>query len=160
LDKTTSKKLSRRDAIKVLGAATGAVVLANLPTKWSKPELISGVLPAHAQTSTSLPFAMAGCGVAGTLCADTNSLVTITPAASGIPMRYLVIPSNPGGTIINPAALTGVIPTDGSGVADLYLQINFSTFNIGDTFTINWSFENSSDGTGTCQQVHTYDGQC
>lgn len=47
----SSKKLSRRDAIKLLGAAAGATVLANLPSKWSKPELASGVIPAHAQTS-------------------------------------------------------------------------------------------------------------
>lgn len=45
------KKLSRRDAIKLLGAAAGASVLVNLPSKWSTPELASGVLPAHAQTS-------------------------------------------------------------------------------------------------------------
>ena len=49
-----SKKLSRRDAFKILGATLGATVLANLPSKWSKPELVSGVLPAHAQ-STSTP---------------------------------------------------------------------------------------------------------
>jgi len=47
----TEKKLSRRDAIKLIGAAAGASVLANLPSKWSKPELTGGVLPAHAQTS-------------------------------------------------------------------------------------------------------------
>ncbi|MCL4528127.1 MAG: Hint domain-containing protein [Chloroflexi bacterium] len=45
------KKLSRRDALKIIGAAAGATVLANLPSKWSKPELAAGVLPAHAQTS-------------------------------------------------------------------------------------------------------------
>lgn len=45
-----SKKLSRRDAIKLLGAAAGASVLASLPTKWTKPEITTGVLPAHAQT--------------------------------------------------------------------------------------------------------------
>jgi len=48
---TNQKKISRRDAIKVLGAATGASLLANLPAKWSKPELTGAVLPAHAQTS-------------------------------------------------------------------------------------------------------------
>jgi hypothetical protein len=47
----SKKQLSRRDALKVLGAATGASMLANLPEKWSSPELLSGVLPAHAQTS-------------------------------------------------------------------------------------------------------------
>ena len=50
---TNKTKLNRRDAIKVLGAA-GASVLANIPAKWSKPELAGGNLPAHAQTS--------GCG--------------------------------------------------------------------------------------------------
>ena len=51
-----NKNLSRRDALKVLGAAAGATVLANLPEKWSKPELVSGVLPAHAQTSACRVF--------------------------------------------------------------------------------------------------------
>lgn len=51
-----TKKLSRRDAIKLLGVATGATLLANLPSKWSKPELVSGVLPAHAQTSCIAVF--------------------------------------------------------------------------------------------------------
>lgn len=48
------KKLSRRDALKILGAAAGATVLANLPSKWTKPELAAGVLPAHAQTSVCI----------------------------------------------------------------------------------------------------------
>ena len=51
---TEQKKLNRRDAIKLIGAAAGASVLANIPAKWSKPSFVSGVLPAHAQTS--------GCG--------------------------------------------------------------------------------------------------
>ena len=45
------KKLSRREAIKLLGTATGASLLANLPSKWSRPELSGGFIPAHAQTS-------------------------------------------------------------------------------------------------------------
>ena len=52
------KKLSRRDALKVLGVATGASVLTSLPSKWSKPELVSGVLPAHAQTSVCSGYAV------------------------------------------------------------------------------------------------------
>jgi hypothetical protein len=47
----TTKKLSRRDALKVLGAAAGATALANLPAKWTTPKLEAGVLPAHAATS-------------------------------------------------------------------------------------------------------------
>jgi hypothetical protein len=52
MNNPSPKKLTRRDAIKILSAAAGASVLANLPSKWSSPELTSGVLPAHAQTST------------------------------------------------------------------------------------------------------------
>lgn len=51
MSEETKKNLSRRDILKVLGAASGAAVLANLPAKWSSPELAVGVLPAHAQTS-------------------------------------------------------------------------------------------------------------
>ena len=46
-----SNKLSRRDTIKLFGAALGGATLANLPAKWNTPRVISGVLPAHAQTS-------------------------------------------------------------------------------------------------------------
>ena len=45
------KKITRREAIKLIGAAASAGVLANLPSKWSKPSLTGGVLPVHAQTS-------------------------------------------------------------------------------------------------------------
>jgi hypothetical protein len=47
----TPKKLSRRDALKVLGAAAGATALANLPSRWTTPVINAGVLPAHAQSS-------------------------------------------------------------------------------------------------------------
>jgi len=48
---TNQKKITRREAIKILGATAGASLLANLPSKWSTPELIGGYIPAHAQTS-------------------------------------------------------------------------------------------------------------
>ena len=47
----TEKKLSRRDAIKLLGAAIGGAALSTLPPKWSKPVLAASQLPVHAQTS-------------------------------------------------------------------------------------------------------------
>ena len=47
----TEKKLTRRDAMKLLGAVVGGAALANLPAKWNTPEVISGVLPVHAQGS-------------------------------------------------------------------------------------------------------------
>ena len=49
------KRLSRREALKLLGTATGASLLANLPSKWSKPRIAGGEMPAHAQISPVLP---------------------------------------------------------------------------------------------------------
>ncbi len=43
--------LSRRDALKALAAAGGAVALSMLPNKWEKPAVKVGTLPAFAQTS-------------------------------------------------------------------------------------------------------------
>ena len=48
---TENKKLNRREALKLLGAAAGASLLAGLPAKWSKPSVSGGTLPAHAQIS-------------------------------------------------------------------------------------------------------------
>lgn len=48
----TSHELSRRELLKVLSAAglsTAAATL--LPGRWLEPEILSGVLPAHAQSS-------------------------------------------------------------------------------------------------------------
>jgi len=46
-----NKNLSRRDALKTLAAATGAVALTSLPGKWDTPVVEVGALPAHAQSS-------------------------------------------------------------------------------------------------------------
>ena len=43
--------LSRRDALKALAAAGGAVALSMLPNKWEKPAVKVGTLPAFAQAS-------------------------------------------------------------------------------------------------------------
>jgi len=43
--------LTRRDALKVLIATSGATALSALPTKWERPLVDVGVLPALAQTS-------------------------------------------------------------------------------------------------------------
>lgn len=49
LHKSKSVVLSRREALKALVAATGAVALSNLPQSWKTPIIEVGVLPAHAQ---------------------------------------------------------------------------------------------------------------
>ena len=44
-----SPVLSRREALKVLAAVSGAAALTNLPQSWSTPLIEVGVIPAHAQ---------------------------------------------------------------------------------------------------------------
>jgi hypothetical protein len=47
-----SNKISRRQALKALLAASGGLTAAAfVPSKWVKPLVMSGVLPVHAQTS-------------------------------------------------------------------------------------------------------------
>ncbi len=53
---TEPKIIGRRQLLKALAAAGGAVTAASmLPGKWSKPVIEAGVLPAHAQTSALPP---------------------------------------------------------------------------------------------------------
>ena len=51
MNENTTKKLTRRDALKALGAALGGTALAALPPVWSKPALAAGQLPEHARQS-------------------------------------------------------------------------------------------------------------
>ena len=50
----TRDTFSRREALKLIAAATGALALASIPAEWTKPELRIGVLPAYAQTSPGM----------------------------------------------------------------------------------------------------------
>ena len=149
------KKLSRRDAFKILGATLGATVLANLPSKWSKPEVISGVLPAHAQTSFGL-----SCDTGGSVSEPSNSSyvsgTTINLPASGIVMRWSILLNNV--TLDNGAdPITGTAITNGSG----YASINTPNVSITDptqnaSVTVNWSFDDVSQGVFDCDQVFVY----
>lgn len=155
-DKVTtkpSKEISRRDAIKILAAVAGAAALANIPDKWTKPGMEVGVLPAHAQTSTGLySLAVGASDSNANFCFDLTSTVTISPATPGILMRY-VITLSPGVALNSPAALTDTVATDASGIAQLIINVN--TFSAGDTITVTWTFENTSDGTDSGSQVFT-----
>jgi len=53
---TEETNLSRREALKVLTAASGAIAAAAfLQGKWTKPVVEAGVVPAHAQSSRTPP---------------------------------------------------------------------------------------------------------
>ena len=152
------KNLSRRDALKFLGAAAGATVLANLPANWSTPELVAGVLPAHAQTSNILHDVTCNAdeSIGEPQSSSYTSGVTITPADGGITMRWTIILVNiaPDDTS---APLTGTATTDASGYAQISTpNLTIINASLAASVTVNWSFENASDGTSTCNQVFTY----
>ena len=151
-------KISRRDAIKALAAVAGATALANIPSKWIKPSLNVGILPAHAQTSVVHHTVTAGISdPTANYCNSLKSTAVITPPSSGIPLNYILTTS--GSVVISSPAHTGTVATDGTGTATLAIIVDKSKpFNKGDTITITWSFKNPSDGSGSSAQVFTSAG--
>jgi hypothetical protein len=145
------KELSRRDALKLLGAAAGASVLANLPSKWSTPELTAGVLPAHAQTSALYSLS----------CDDlvylpggevnewqVGSAVHISPVAPGVLMNYVIVLDNM--VFVQAPLPASPDATNASGQAAVEFGVA-ATGEAGTTsVTVTWSFANPSDGTGSC----------
>jgi len=151
----TDKKISRRDAMKVLGAAIGATALANLPSKWNTPELAQGVLPAHARQSNVVGRTLVA-GVddpAANFCWPVISTVAITLPTAGILLRY-VVTTSAGVIIDSPIPPTGTVATDAAGNASLVVDINQNN-SLGQpvTVTVTWSFENPGDGSGVDSQV-------
>ena len=153
MTKSTEKKLSRRDAMKILAAATGAAALATIPDKWIKPGLEVGVLPAHAQTSSSL---VAGASLETSDCNPTltSTATPLPPPRTGVVLRYLITFTGAGSVSV---PLTGTETTNAAGVATLLLTIAFAG---GDSVTVTWTFENPADGTGSADQVFSHPGGC
>lgn len=149
-----TKKISRRDAIKLLGAVTGASLLANLPSKWSTPELVSGVLPAHAQTSGFTILrqrngADINCGVevCDEMLLDHEVQISGGGNLNLIPMRWTinnVINGNLG--LQSPNGTTGVSNTDPSGIAFIEILYN----GLATRYDLTWTFDNPLHGSGSC----------
>jgi hypothetical protein len=156
-----NKKISRRDAMKVLGAAAGATLLANLPSKWSKPELTNGVLPAHAQTSgilltftnigfisglvksgdstkVSAPLGAPGCAF------DGIHWVEISEQIANIPLVLEVTSDGPVNWFTPGSNPTGIYYTDSKGKVEINLNMQYSS-----DIVFTWTFKNASDGTGS-----------
>ena len=141
------KKISRRDAIKLLGAVTGATVLANLPTKWSKPELTAGVIPAHAQTS-STTFSCFNQIEDGGPNPTGGFYTQIDSFQAGISLNLAVF-SNTGVTMnIDPSGVYVTGPIGDAGPAPLDLTMTQPS-----EIIFRWTFVNPSDGTGFCDTI-------
>ena len=158
-----SSRLSRRDALKILAAATGAAALANLPPEWSKPQLQTGILPAHAQTSIlhvlSTPVAPQEIYLSPSYCYDGiiyRFTAAITPPTPGILLQYSLtyVASGAPGSIIVPSPTTGNVTTDGSGQATIDVTVlpGSPFFGTEGTLTVVWSFVNPTDGANTVSQ--------
>jgi hypothetical protein len=145
----SENKLSRRDAMKLLGAAVGAAALSTLPSKWNTPELAAGVLPAHARQSGAIivgthTFAAATHAGNGTHPnASAGSFPAITPNDPDISRSFSISTT---GSLTITSALTGFIvpPTDPPSIL-----IDYTGAVAGDTIVVTWTFTNASDGSGT-----------
>ena len=151
-----TKKISRRDAIKLLGAVTGATVLANLPSKWSTPEIAQGVLPAHAQTSSVLYSLACDSDMpfdpqSGAL-QDFGVTVSPTPAPS-VTLQYLITPNN-GEAVISPVTNPGTVIINGPSNSAT-LSVSFGSNASLGSFTVTWSFVNPAQG-GSCSQTNAW----
>src|SRR5688572_15131535 len=172
--KRTTRKLSRRDAIKLLGAATGAAVLSNLPAKWDTPEAVSGVLPAHAQTSTSGPaLSILSCDLNVDLSTGAWSSTVFTgpvPFTGNPVVQYTLtfvnmffINNAPGPQIPNPVISNRSLDLNGQETID-HTQTGFQGLDplavdpqaTSGSFTVLWEFLNPSMGSGTCSQTFNW----
>lgn len=166
-----SSNLSRRDALKLLAAATGAAALSNLPPAWSKPELQVGVLPAHAQTSLlhvlGTPVDPEEVDQGQNYCWEgiiIRFTAAITPPTPGIPLQYSLTytVSGPGGSITVPSPTTGTVTTNGSGQAtvDVTVLPDSPFFGTVGTLSVVWSFVNPADGVNTATQSYEIEIAC
>jgi hypothetical protein len=110
MDQNPSKRaLSRRELLKVLTAAGGAVAASSLlPKKWSKPQVGLGALPAHAQATTIYTLA---CDIYDVRLANTygcyqgtfvlRGRATISPPDPNVPVFLSFVAMVQNQTVIN-----------------------------------------------------------
>jgi hypothetical protein len=154
--------LSRRDTLKALAAAGGAVALSMLPNGWEKPAVKIGTLPAFAQVS---PVYTITCGAAG---ADQppgqvnrdgviiNIQATVSPIPpQGTGVQDAITTDDPN----HPSLRESVATTNASGVADF---ANFDLANLspwlafGTLITLTFTFSDQATfGTASCSTTLT-----
>ncbi|MBE2269919.1 MAG: hypothetical protein IAE80_16905 [Anaerolinea sp.] len=142
-------RLTRRDAIKIITAATAGTLLI-LPDKWAKPLLNIGALPAHAQTSVIRSLVCPANPPIAEVSGSLNILVSVqvTPPAAGISVGYSITTTT--GTLLSPAANPGTAVTNGAGVATT--DILLDTAGVSGSATVTWQLA----GAGSCQTVYQF----
>jgi len=146
------KKITRREALKALTAAGGAVLAgAMLPDKWAKPIIGRGVLPAHAQAS--VVFEIVGCEFYQSDSYPVNSSAWILPVEKDISLTcdwtYQPYNNGVGPNTIQPIGTKTAVTNDQGKAYAIIDEFSWGTYLYG-VFTFNWKFTNPLDGTDTC----------
>ena len=130
----TQKNLSRREALKVLGAAAA---MASLPKSWSKPAMIAGSLPIHAQTSGCYEYIDSASSTNNT--SGTN--FTFQDPASPNTTIYYTVTVFGNGTIGGLQYFAGSFTTNGAGFGAMGDLGDPENFVAGDStlIALNWN---------------------
>jgi len=169
------RKISRRRLLKIVATTGGATAASTLlPTKWTKPVVEVGLLPAHAQvtppptqTPTLEPTIIVTCHLANTIAGVTEieptdtveTYVTIrTPRADieSIELRMeLSLDRGTGSpeTLVTETGTPTITPANNPNEATYQpADVDLTPFgaNPGDTLAAMFSFVNASDGNDTC----------
>lgn len=129
------KKVSRRQALKLLTATAGAATMASVPNKWVKPILKAGVLPAHAQTSTPVPPATSTNTPTSTPTNTPTSTPTNTPTSTPTNTPTNTPTSTPTNTptataTTGPTSMTCTGEINDLGSTDIYFSNVSATLNL------------------------------
>lgn len=147
MEENTKKKISRRDAMKLLAAAVGAATVANLPSEWNQPALAASELPEHARQSVITSIRAGADQLLNACHVNLTSTACISPAKSGVVLRYTI--SVTGGTkVATPVSSTRT--TDASGCVSL--DITGTGLYLG-SLSVTWTFDDPADGSGSATQM-------
>ncbi|MCB0193324.1 MAG: hypothetical protein KDJ65_15365 [Anaerolineae bacterium] len=117
--------INRRHLLRVLAATTGGVVLANIPTKWAKPNIEAGLLPAHAQASgpVSAPTPLI------TPTTTVMATDTVTPTATATPTNT-VTPTPVNGCTITSGTFNVELTWDTDANLELHIYEGCSNIDV------------------------------
>jgi len=144
------RKLSRRDALKILTAVAGGAVLANIPSKWTKPELATGVLPAHAQTSICIALLVQVVSTDGSLSFGSIGPIPNNDFGEGAPLADLGWYCQAGCVAARIRLDTGTTAVVKITTISQNFTLNFSTGTPSHTILVNLGTgDYAVDGTGS-----------
>jgi hypothetical protein len=161
-EETPEKTLGRRELLKALAAAGGAVTASSLlPGEWAKPVVEVGVLPAHAQVSERrISDIITTCSAsnADLELIDIYPFSTITTYADissgrdGVEIRRIIRRNDTGVIVDNTIGVTG-----NTGIHGRFQGPDFDLSTMaggpiaaGETMDVIWTFVDPNDGTGNC----------